>query len=298
MKTWSSRSSSRQSPDVCQCGDAGGAASVDAHVHVFPPVLQRDRQQYLVRDERFKALYSAPSARMVGAEQAVEHMDEVGIGLAIVFGFAFRDLGLCREANDYVIESVRSRPDRLAGLAVVPLGVSGAESELERCLDGGLRGCGELAPTSGPADLEALRGIADVLRERGAPLLIHASEPVGHGYPGKGEFTPEDCLVLAKEYPGLKIVLAHLGGGLFVYELMPEVREALATVYYDTAATPYLYDPKVYETVALTAGAEKLVFGSDYPLLSPDRCLRGLERLSAEDQALVRGENARRVYGL
>ena len=48
-------------------------------------------------------------------------------------------------------------------------------------------------------------------------------------------------LALAQAYPGLTIVFAHLGGGLFLYETMPEVRNVLAGVYYDTAAVPYLY---------------------------------------------------------
>ena len=139
-------------------------------------------------------------------------------------------------------------------------GRAGALAELERCLDAGLRGCGELAPVSWQA-LEAVRGGADgldalagCLRERGLPLLVHASEPVGHDYPGKGRFGPADCLALAEAYPGLTIVFAHMGGGLFLYETMPEVRTALAGVHYDTAAVPYLYCAEVYEAAVSSAG--------------------------------------------
>jgi predicted TIM-barrel fold metal-dependent hydrolase len=225
---------------------AGGV--VDAHVHVFPPELVADRNAFLDRDARFEALYRSPKACMATVEDVMGHMDESGVSLSIIFGFAFKDPGLCRMVNDYVAEAVRSRPDRLAGLACVAQGDPGARVELERCLDAGLSGCGELAPD--PADPELLAGLAPLagcLRERGLPLVVHASEPVGHEYPGKGAFSPKSCYALAEAYQGLKLVLSHMGGGLFLYELMPEVRQVLADVYYDTAAVPYLYQPQATE---------------------------------------------------
>jgi predicted TIM-barrel fold metal-dependent hydrolase len=299
MKSSWKPSSSPPLPD--KPGRAGPRASgvVDAHVHVFPPEMVGDRQAFLDRDVRFEALYRSPAARMVTAEEVVSHMDEVGVGMSIVFGFAFKDPGLCRLVNDYVIEAVRSRPDRLAGLACVAQGAPGAEAELERCLRAGLSGCGELAPD--PADPNLLTDLAPVagrLRECGLPLVIHTSEPVGHDYPGKGRFSPERCLALAEAYPGLKLVLSHMGGGLFLYELMPEVREALVDVYYDTAAVPYLYQPRIYEVAVACAGANKLIFGSDFPLMSPSRCLEGLECLAPDQQVVAERDNARRVFGL
>jgi predicted TIM-barrel fold metal-dependent hydrolase len=89
-----------------------------------------------------------------------------------------------------------------------------------------------------------------------------------------------------------------MGGGLFMYELMPEVRSLLTDVLYDTAAVPYLYDPRVYEVAVLAAGAEKLIFGSDFPLLSPKRYVDGLGSLSAEERSAVQGGNARRIFSL
>lgn len=299
MKTWWRPSYSPLLPEQgCSCG-ASLAGLVDAHVHVFPPEILRDRAGYLGRDARFDELYASPSARMATAEDVLAQMDESSVDRSIIFGFAFSDLGLCRLCNDYVLDMVGSYPHRLAGLACVPCGTADAGRELGRCLDAGLRGCGELAPTSGDADeLAGLAPVADILRERGLPLMVHASEPVGHEYPGKGRFTPEACVALAQMYPGLTLVLSHLGGGAFLYESMPEVREALVDAYYDTAAIPYLYSPEIYEVAAMAVGAEKLIFGSDYPLLDPLRCANGLDRLSQEDQAAVREGNAKRIFRL
>ena len=299
MKSLWKPSSSPPLPDTSGRLGLRAGGVVDAHVHVFPPEMVGEREALLDRDARFEALYSSPDARMASADEVVGHMDETGVGVSVVFGFAFKDLGLCRLANDYVIEAVRSHPDRLAGLACVAQGDPGAGAELERCLDAGLSGCGELAPDpAGPELLSALAPLAVRLRERGLPLVIHASEPVGHDYPGKGRFFPELCLRLAEAFPRLKLVLSHMGGGLFLYEMMPEVREALADVYYDTAAVPYLYQPRIYEVVVACVGPDKLIFGSDFPLLSPARYLGGLECLAPDQRAAAEGGNARRVFQL
>lgn len=272
---------------------------MDAHVHVFPPEIINRREVCLEADARFAALYGSAKARMATVDEVLAQMGECGVELSIIFGFAFKDLGLCREANDYVVQCVREHPSRLAGLACVPPGSPGAVAELERCLDVGLRGCGELAPVSATEqELAGLEPLAACLRERGLPMLVHASEPVGHDYPGKGRFTPEASVALAQALPGLTLVLSHLGGGAFVYEQMPEVRTAMKDVVYDTAALPYLYSPAMYQVAVLAAGADKLLFGSDYPLLSPTRCAAGLEQLPAAAAEAVCSGNARRVYRL
>jgi predicted TIM-barrel fold metal-dependent hydrolase len=314
---------------VAQARPAAGAGPVDAHVHIFPPEIIREREAYLGRDAWFGTLYGSPEARMVGADEVVAHMDATGVEVSVVFGFAFGDQGLCRMVNDYVIEAVGRHPGRLAGLACVSPGAPGAVAELERCLDAGLRGCGELMPdgqgfggspvaasgaggdpgggaggtararggSSAPAP-DGFAAIARCLEERDLPLLIHANEPVGHHYPGKGRFTPEACFALAEAHPALTIVFAHMGGGLFLYELMPEVRRALARVYYDTSAVPYLYGPDVYAVAVLCAGEGKLIFGSDYPLLSPGRYLEGFGGLAPGARAATLGNTARKVFKL
>ena len=93
----------------------------------------------------------------------------------------------------------------------------------------------------------------------------------------------------------LPLVLAHWGGGLFFYNLLKkEAPEVLKNVYYDTAASPYLYRKDIYDYAVKIAGVEKIVFGSDFPLLSPDRYFKELSDSGVpEDQAnKIKGENA------
>ena len=132
------------------------------------------------------------------------------------------------------------------------------------------------------------------------PVVVHTSEPVGHGYPGKGATTPERSLAMAEAFPGVAFIFAHFGGGLPFYSLMPEVAKALSNVYFDTAAAPFLYRPDVYGVAASAAGSDRILFGSDYPLIGQGRALREAQKSGLNDLELVDvlGGNAAGLFGV
>ena len=134
----------------------------------------------------------------------------------------------------------------------------------------------------------------------GLPVVVHSSEPVGHQYPGKGFTTPDKLYRLIENFRDNTIICAHWGGGLPFYALMPEVPEVLKNVYFDMAASPFLYEPGVVSTVADLVGADKILFGTDFPLIQPQRLLRYLEEAGLEPkarEAILHG-NAARLLGL
>ena len=90
---------------------------------------------------------------------------------------------------------------------------------------------------------------------------------------------------------------AHWGGGLPFYALMPEVEESLSNVYFDSAASPFLYSASVFPTVAALAGAGRVLLGSDYPLLRARRLIDEARRTvtSEDDLAAILGGNAERL---
>jgi predicted TIM-barrel fold metal-dependent hydrolase len=81
---------------------------------------------------------------------------------------------------------------------------------------------------------------------------------------------------------------------------MPEVRDGLENVYFDTAASPFLYGPQVFETVAGLIGSEKILLGSDFPLLRPGRLLKqiGESALPTVEAEAITGSNAATLLGL
>ena len=92
---------------------------------------------------------------------------------------------------------------------------------------------------------------------------------------------------------------AHWGGGLFLYELMPKLLGVLGNVYYVTAASLYLYRDRVFHVAAQVA-PDKMLFGTDYPLISHRRFLKRVRTagLPPRIERGLLGENARRVLRL
>ncbi|MCL0029001.1 amidohydrolase family protein [Dehalococcoidia bacterium] len=254
--------------------------TLDFHSHIFPPWLRQQRDRWLARDATFKALYSNPTAKMATAEELVAAMDRDSVHMAVVMGIGWTDHGLARDVNDYIIHSVSRYPDRLVGFAGVnPADGDGAAEEADRCTRAGLIGVGELHPDTQRFDLgdpATTAPLFEAAQDHGLVITTHCSEPVGHTYPGKGSTTPDVVLRFienARRFPDVKIVCGHWGGGLPFYALMPEIAETLENVYFDTAASPFLYGPEVYQVVARLIGVEKILLGSDYPLIDHSKAL-------------------------
>jgi predicted TIM-barrel fold metal-dependent hydrolase len=277
---------------------------VDIHTHTFPEVIRSQRERFFPKELAFKLLYDTPKARLVSATETVATMDAEGVDVSVVFGFPWGDIDTCRLNNDYILEAVRRHPDRLRGFCCVDPFLPEAPAEVARCLKAGLGGVGELAfYRSGIDDpcIECLAPIMDLCRRYEVPVMVHTNEPVGHPYPGKTPNTLVQIYRLAKTYPDNTIILAHWGGGIFFYQLLRrEVRETLKNVYYDTAASPFLYEPAVYRLAVELAGSEKILFGTDFPLLKPGRYYREIEAsgLDPAQRRRVLGENAAALLGL
>ncbi len=251
--------------------------------------MRDDRERFFPGEPAFEMLYRPEKSRLASADELVQAMDEGGVDKSVVFGFPWADIEKSRAHNDYVIESVNRFPDRLIGFCCLDPLSSGADLEVERCFNAGLAGVGELAFYTGGIDTAAINGLSSIMkicREKNVPIMIHTNEPVGHEYPGKTPVTPGQILDLAKTYPENKIILAHWGGGIFFYHLMKkEVKDILANLWFDTAASPYLYDARIYSIALEIIGSEKILFGSDYPLLQPARYYRDIDESGVDKAA-------------
>ena len=224
---------------------------------------------------------------------------------SVIFGFPWKNDGLFKRHNDYISEVVSRYPDRFIGLGCFDPFSDGVAEETHRCLkEGGLSGIGELAfYQSGIADdaLVRLKPVMEICSALNFPVLIHTNEPVGHQYPGKTPNTLTQIYQLIDTYPQNKIVLAHWGGGLFFFSLLKkEVKQRLKRVLFDTAASPYLYDANVYRLAIELVGAEKILFGSDFPLLPPARYFEEMKTvgLSDEEMKQICGANAAKLFKL
>jgi len=277
---------------------------IDFHTHVFSPRVRKNRRQYIEQDPCFALLYANKEAKLATAEELIDSMDKASIDISVIVNIGWTTHERCVESNDYILESIAHYPQRLIGFcAVQPRFTEAAIAEAERCARGGAKGIGEMRPDVQSFDLEdeaIMTPLVETLKQNRLILLTHASEPVGHNYPGKGIITPDRLYPFIARHPDLTIVCAHWGGGLPFYALMPEVKKAMQNVFFDTAASPFLYTPQIYHQVSQLVGAEKILFGSDYPLMPQRRVLQEINSadLSEEAKRLIIGENARRLLGI
>ncbi len=277
---------------------------IDCHTHVFPDEVRRNRRKYSQRDLAFGEMYRDEKAKMVGVEELVRSMDEGGIDKAVVCGFPWSDSVLCSAGNDYIVEGMRRFPERIMGFGCIqPRHGEEAIEETKRCIRLGMKGIGELAsypPATSFYDIDSLRPICEILEEADLPLMLHSNEMVGHSYPGKCNTPLKSLYDFIRAFPRVRILLAHWGGGFFFYELMPEVAKAAEKTWYDTAASPLLYGRRIYSVAVTIVGADKILFGSDYPLIPPGRYIEEMEDsgLGEEERRKILGQNINQLLKL
>ncbi len=277
---------------------------IDVHTHIFPEEIINNREKFFKGENEFKSIYENSNAKMITAEQLISQMNENNIDYSVIFGFPWNNIKYAKLNNDYIIEAVKKYPNRFIGFCCLNPLSQKAIYEVERCFSCGLKGVGEIAFYLNDIHkeiVESLENIMDICNKYDYPFMLHTNEPVGHEYPGKADMKLKNIYNFIKTYSDNKIILAHLGGGIFFYKTMKkEVDEVLKNVYYDTAAVPFLYKNEIYYESLKFAGDDKILFGSDYPLINPKRYFKDIDNILNDSNLKIKlkGENAKKLFKL
>jgi predicted TIM-barrel fold metal-dependent hydrolase len=204
-------------------------------------------------------------------------------------------------SNDEVAGWVRAHPDRFAGLAAVDLArPMDAVRELRRCVtELGFKGLRVIpwlweAP---PTDRRYYPLYAACV-ELGVPFCTQ----VGHTGPLKPSETGRPIPYIdqvAIDFPELTIVCGHIGYPWT--EEMVAVARKHERVFIDTSAyTSARIPPELVRYMQSRSGRRKVLFGTNWPMIAPDRALAGLDALGLDDETreLYLGANAQRVFAL
>ncbi|HXQ82057.1 MAG TPA: amidohydrolase family protein [Opitutaceae bacterium] len=287
---------------------------VDAHIHMYPAEVAADPAGWArARGEPGWAGCVAPAQKRsiqgwADPDALIADMDEAGVGACVMLGWYWERQETCDLQNGWYSEWIRRHPGRLIGFAAVqPAAGQKSVDGFERALDAGLCGVGEMLPQAQGFDLESpwwRRVVALAIRRR-APITLHATDP--NAGPAAGPKTPLDAYIrFARENPAATVILAHWGGGLALREPPAEGGGLPPNLYFDTAASPLLYDSGVFRRAVARVGAGRILYGSDYPLILYPRQTRRPEfgRLLGEiaragldpaDRAAILGTNIRRL---
>ena len=254
----------------------------DSHVHLFPPEIYENWEKYAGIDPIFKTLTArseTPNGTQeawVNGEEALLLADKAGVEGMCMQGWYWNDPGLMRLHNDYMGQLIADHPDRFkAFVSVNPKFGWDALYEIERCAAKGFCGIGELGPGANGYDFNDpdFLAVLEMAQALDLPVCIHCGESVGADYPGRDRTSLDPLPGIIRRYPDLKLILAHLGGGMPFFELNRRFRGIFKNVRYDLAALPLLYDIRIVRAVIDLIGSERILFGSDFPLLLyPSAC--------------------------
>ena len=160
----------------------------------MPPEFSSERRRYRGLDATIRELFGDDEGGMATGSQLVEEMDKAGIDVSVAVGYGWTDAGVARTSNDYILDAARKHPARIVPFCSVnPLWGLPAVEEVQRCVEAGARGIGELHPdTQGiiSADLATLAPVLDAARELGVPTLITHFGAGGPRVPGQGDRHP------------------------------------------------------------------------------------------------------------
>jgi predicted TIM-barrel fold metal-dependent hydrolase len=276
---------------------------IDFHTHIFPPAVRERRDEYLSRDATFAEMYASPKAKIATAEDLLQSMDEAGIDISVALGFAWRNHDLCVQHNDYLLEAATTSNGRIVAFCMInPQAGEAASKEVARCVAGGAKGLGELRPESQGWELNGDPGkrLASLAAAHDLILLFHVTELGGHEYPGKDGLQLGSFYRFAREHPELKIVGAHLAGGLPFSTSGVNLAKVFAHTYADTAARRHLYDDTAYSRLIEAIGPERVLLASDYPLVAQASQAEEVRRLVPDKKAqeLILGGNGQRLLGV
>lgn len=284
--------------------------TIDAHVHLYPPEVVADPavwaaacgEAHWTRLCTRRRKGGAPVQLFPSVDELLRDLDAAGIERAVLLGWYWEKPSTCAAQNRFYEQCVRAHPDRLAACAAVHPDEIGA---LGRARDSGFVGVGELSPHSQgfAADDPRVTELLHTAGELDLPVNVHVSDPTSRRFDGWVETPLADFTRWAQMFPLTQFVLAHWGGGL----AFDPASRALANVWFDTAASPLLYDASAWTRALAAVGAERILFGSDYPLrLFPQSdeaaglggfAQQARERVPEAARAAVLGGNAATVFG-
>jgi len=277
--------------------------AIDIHAHIprMPGLSEYGiepglRQMFRMTDE------SISIEKMVETYRAIDTM-------AVIFSVdAETETGDLPDPNDYVAQTVESYPDVFVGFCSVdPRKGKAAVEELERSvLSLGLRGL-KLHPIHQAffPDDPVFIPLFTKAEELGIPVLMHsgyaaagANSPGGDGFELAYSRPIPHVDSLAARHPDLTIIMAHPAWPWIQEQVAVALHKA--NVFIDLSGWAPRYIPR--DLIAEASGRlrEKVLFGSDYPYISPVTWLEQFQELDIRDEArpLILHDNAARILNL
>ncbi len=260
---------------------------IDAHCHIYPEKIV-DRAV-----AGTDAFYSTRAACRGVSDELLEIGNRIGIDRFVVQSVATtpKQVG---SINEFIAASVMKAPERFTGLGAAHPDSPDQDAVIAQIKALGLHGIKIHPDIQGFAiDDPRMMRVYELCEGEGLPILMHTGD---HRY----DFSnPNRLLPVLKAFPKLIVIGAHFGG----WSVWDEASRALCdmpNLYVDCSSTfPFAgNDLALGERLIKCYGAERVMFGSDFPMWSPEAelCTFMKLNLTDEERRMILSENAKKVY--
>lgn len=281
--------------------------ALDFHTHAEEPCCDHRDDGYNEFQAGMAAYFRNPAGAkgmLPTVQDTAAYYRERRIGAVIFPVDAERETGFRRYSNEEVAQIAAENADILIPFASIDpaKGKAGAREARRLVREFGVKGF-KFHPTMQgffPNDRMAYP-VYEAVAEEGAIALFHSGQTgVGSGMRGgmgmRLKYSdPMHVDDVAVDFPDMPIILAHPSfpwteNGLAVAQHKPNV-------YIDMSGWSPKYFPKIFVQYANTILKKKMLFGSDWPAITPDRWLADFETLDIRDEVrpLILKDNARRI---
>lgn len=255
---------------------------IDAHAHIFPDKIADKAAEGIGGFYNITAKYDGTLGTLL------EQGSAAGVDKFLVQSVATVPEQV-RSINNYISECVSRYPDRLIGFGAMHPDFEDIVGETERIVSLGLKGI-KLHSDFQRFNLDEKRAYAIYeVAEGRLPILFHIGDP-RYDYSA-----PERLMRVVKRFPKLTVIAAHLAGWT-MWDKGAEIFEG-SGIYADCSSSLYALAPDRAAELIRKIGADKVFWGTDYPLWGAAEELERFRSLplSDEEKDKILGGNITRL---
>lgn len=245
---------------------------IDFHTHIYPEKIAQKATDAIGR------FYDYQPMEQIGDISALlKSMEETGIDMCVIHSVA-TSAAQVERINDFVCENVKAHPQKLMGFGTMHQDYENMQAEVDRCISMGLKGI-KLHPDTQEfnADDERMMPLYAYLEEKGLPVLFHVGDKrYDYSHPAR-------IRKICEAFPNLQVIAAHFGGWS-VWEIAEENLLKVKNCMMDTSSSSGFITAEEFAHLIHTFGADRLLFGSDFPMWDPKGELERFMNVSLTDE--------------
>lgn len=264
-----------------------GFQIIDSHCHIYP---EKIASKAVAGTDKF---YDTVAKCDGTAGSLLQINTEVGIDHSLVQSVATTPKQV-QSINNFIADTVKNADGRLTGLGTLHPDSEDQRADVQHLVDLGLKGV-KLHPDIQQFKIDDYRclKIYELCEEFGLPILMHTGDK-------RYDFSNTNRLIpILETYTNLTIIGAHMGG----WSLWEEASEQLAgtpNLYVDCSSTMAWVPLDKTAEIIRRYGAERVLFGTDYPMWHPKDEVEMFFNLGLSDgeMKLILSENVKKIYQL